>query len=150
MQLKNNAFFSLLEKMSPRPATAAHRWFVMAGTPTTSTTLPPSISIRQPPTCLNVVDPSHHPNNLFSYQPRSSSRYHRELISNSLPPHPFRLAFQRPDRRLTCLSQYFAHTSSNHLNTLLSIYYPPPPLLKSSPPSSRIHSVSPNPGIALL
>lgn len=40
------------------------------GQTTTTTTLPQSISIWQPPTCLKVVDPSdHHSNNLFSYQP---------------------------------------------------------------------------------
>ena len=47
--------------------------FVMAGssiTTTTTTKFPQSISIRQPPMCLNVVDPSDHPpNHHFSYQP---------------------------------------------------------------------------------
>ncbi len=132
--------------MSPCPCTAAHRWFVMAGTTTTTTTLPQAISIRQPPTCLNVVDPSDHPDNLLSHNhPLSPSRYYRELIS-TVPP----LAFQRPDRRLTSLSHNFSYTSSNYLNTLLSIHHAPPPLLKTFPPSSRVRFIYSGAGISSL
>ncbi len=129
--------------MSPCHAPAAHRWLIMART---TTTLPQSISIRQPPTCVNVVDPSHHPNNLLSYQPSPAV---------SISP--------RPDQQLSPHSRFSAlivvllpclstcpHTSSNHLNTLLSIHYPPPPLLNFSPPLSGIHSLSSSAGIALL
>ena len=70
-------FYSLEKTSKCHPALQLLRivaltWFVMAGSSTTTTTTKPpqSISIRQPPTCLNVVDPSDHPpNNLFSYQP---------------------------------------------------------------------------------
>ena len=133
----------------PFPATAAHPSFAMAGTSTTTTTLlPQSISTRQPPMCLNVVDPSdHHPNNLSSYhpRPRSPSLHSRVLIS-IVPP----LAFQRPDRRLTSLIQNLSYPSSNYLNTLLSSPRTPPPLLKYSPPSSRVHSTHSSAGIARL
>ena len=117
-------FLPSLDQMSMSPCPALLRivgsWFIMAGT---TTTLPQAISIRQPPMCLNVVDPSHHPNNLVSYNhPPSPSPYYPELIS-IVPP----LAFQRPDRRLTSLSRRCPYTSSNHLNTLLSIHYTNPP-----------------------
>ena len=114
MQLKNNAFLPSLDQNVnvTLPCTAAHRWFVMAGT---TTTLPQAISIRQPPMCLNVVDPSDHPNHLLSYNhPPSPSPYYRELIS-IVPP----LAFQRPDRRLTSLSQNCSYTSSLVITLIL-------------------------------
>lgn len=71
-------------------------------------------------------------NNFLSYHPppppppphppSSSSPYYRKPIISIVPPT---LAFQRPDRRLTSLSYSSIYTSSNHLNTLLSIHYTP-------------------------
>ena len=65
--------------------------FVMAGssiTTTTTTKSPRSISIRQPPMCLNVVDPSDHPpNNHFSYQPSLFNLHNIAETRSASSPH---------------------------------------------------------------
>lgn len=101
MQLKDDAFFFSLSPSSLafwqcylvlQLLRIVATWFVMAGI-TLTTTLPQSISIRQPPTCLNVVDPS----SLFFFilqtiifsshhYPCPSSQSYRELISIFPPP----------------------------------------------------------------